>query len=201
MTWIVACKANWWQTNHHTGVTRENPTEYVGKVPTAIFGANSPTYVTLAHTISHWCSTILILTKAGVQHLREDIQSAILDHADFTLGADAALRFASGPAEIHRFIVADAIASRIVQHSIIDYYHSPLGLVALHERTLELLNQGPRVHVGAHYLTGETRAQVTEELIASNLGRLGIWIKAFESVQGQLGLARDTEEISEKYRK
>lgn len=135
----------------------------VGKVLTSIFGANNQTYVTLAHTISHWCSTVLILRKAGVPHLRADIDSAVPDHVDFTLGADAALRFASGPAGIHRFIVADAIAKRIVQHSVMQYYTAPQSLVALHQRTTELLAAGPRAHVGAQYLTGNLREQITEE--------------------------------------
>lgn len=119
-----------------TGTTRESASGYVGKVLSSIFNNNTQAYVTLAHTISHWCSTILVLEKAHVQHLRRGVVSAVPDHAELTLGADAVLRFSSGPAGIHRFIVADAIAKRIVQHSIMEYYAAPQSLVALHRRTL-----------------------------------------------------------------
>lgn len=64
LTLIIAYKANWWQTNHHTGTIRESASGYVAKVLNAVFGQNTQAYVTLAHTISHWCSTTLILKKA-----------------------------------------------------------------------------------------------------------------------------------------
>lgn len=52
LTLIIACKANWWQTNHHTGTARDTATGYVGKVLNAVFGQNNAGYVALAHTIS-----------------------------------------------------------------------------------------------------------------------------------------------------
>lgn len=180
LTLIIACKANWWQTNHHTGTTRDSASGYVGNVLNAVFGQNTQAYVTLAHTISHWCSTILILRKAAVPHLRNDIVSAIDEPANFTLGADAMLRFSSGPAGIHRFIVADAIARRIVQHTVMEYYTNPQSLIALHTRTAQLVELGPQVHIGAHYLTKIARPNIGEELVQANLGRLGSWLRVFQ---------------------
>lgn len=57
LTLIIACKANWWQTNHHTGTARDVATGYVGKVLSSVFGQNTASYVSLAHTISHYIET------------------------------------------------------------------------------------------------------------------------------------------------
>lgn len=108
--------------------------------------------------------------KYTVRQVRRDVVSAIQNHAIFTLGADAALRFTSGPAGIHRFIVADAIAKRIVQHSVIRYYVAPNGLVALDGRTNELLELGAQKHMWV----------ITEELVTTNLGRLGTLLRVFQ---------------------
>lgn len=36
------------------------------------------------------------------------------------------------------------------------------------------------MHVGAFYLTSQAREPVTEELVQSNLGRLGSWLRVFQ---------------------
>lgn len=70
VTLLVATKANWWLTNHHTG--QGEVAGYVRKVLEAQYGRNvQPSIVTAAHTIGHWISTIYVLRTAEIRDLAE----------------------------------------------------------------------------------------------------------------------------------
>lgn len=100
---------------------------------------------------------------------------------------------------IHRFLVADAVAKRIINHTVMEYYTDPQRLVALHVKTGELIALGPRAHVGAHYLTGNARENISEELVQANLGRLGTWIRAFQPNSTLVKSPALTEEAIQSY--
>ena len=63
---IAATKANWWSMCHHTG--QGTMVGYALKVAKCLH-----VRMQLMHLIGNWCSTIYILTRAGVEGLRETL--------------------------------------------------------------------------------------------------------------------------------
>ncbi len=62
---IVATKANFWLCNHHTG--QGSIQGYANKVSEVVFGVTADIEFThVAHAIGHWCSTTIILDRAGI---------------------------------------------------------------------------------------------------------------------------------------
>ncbi|XP_072160645.1 uncharacterized protein [Bemisia tabaci] len=69
LTVVVATKANWWLTNHHTG--QGAPSGYVLKVLSLKFpGADMAALTTAAHTLGHWASTLHCLNVARIPGVR-----------------------------------------------------------------------------------------------------------------------------------
>ena len=73
----------------------------------------------LMHLVGHWCSSIYILDRAGVEGLRSTVPAwggEPLHPVTFT--DDAKLRFASLPAGTHRLAVAYEGAKKLIANRI-----------------------------------------------------------------------------------
>ena len=100
--------------NHHTG--------QVVMVGYALKVANSHladlqhnVKMQLMHLVGHWCSTIYVLTRAGVEGLRSTLPAWGNEPAyPITFSDDARLRFASFPAGTHRLAVAYERAKKLI---------------------------------------------------------------------------------------
>lgn len=115
LTLIIATKATWWLTNHHTG--QGEPIGFTRKVLIAQYGAHlSAETVTMAHTIGHWASTVNILSIAEVQSLRRVSDAIPTPNVTVVLTTDSKMRFTSLPAGTHRLVVASQEASEVTRY-------------------------------------------------------------------------------------
>ena len=102
---ISATKANWWSMNHHTG--QGVMVGYALKVANVhLVDLQDNIKMQLMHLIGHWCSTIYVLTRAGVEGLRATVPAWGTEPGHpITFSDDARLKFASFPAGTHRLAV------------------------------------------------------------------------------------------------
>lgn len=175
----VAGKANFYQTNHHTGESMTKASGYMLKCLRAIVEKDSGDVVKMAHTISHWCSTVNMLKKAGVPNMRTDFVTSIPHALEFTLTNDAALRFDSYPAGTAKFAVSLGGITRLKGHELLKYFQNPEALIEVANEARRLRNLGALAHVGASYLTGGRREVYTDALTQTVMGRLGYFLRTF----------------------
>lgn len=176
LTLIIATKATWWLTNHHTG--QGEPIGFTKKVLTAQYGAHlSAEIVTMAHTIGHWTSTINILTIAEVQSLRRVSDAVPTPNVTVVLTSDSKMRFTSLPAGTHRLVVAYEAAKRLVKSPAIRMCPSAQDFASLPDTRNRLIAEPSRYHIGAQYLTGVARSDYSDMFYESYLGRLGTYVR------------------------
>lgn len=143
---IMATKANFWQTNHHTGQSAggEYLFNYIRKVAIAKLSPTAPqdrALSTCIHTIGHWCSTIKILTIAGIKGPRavsDDPRPVLIN---VKLSDDASLRFLGLPAGTHKTAIAFEAPRRLDRQGIKKYCprYSDMASIALFRQPI-LLN-------------------------------------------------------------
>lgn len=179
LTLQVAGKANFFQTNHHTGESMTKATGYTAKCMQILLGGASAEQVTMVHTISHWCSTIFVLRLAAVPNMRNDYLPLIDKPMEFTLTADAKLRFSSFPAGTAKYAVVDNGIVRLRNHDLSKYFIDWVALAHVREITRQLKMQGAAAHMGAPYLTGGLRYEYDESVVGTVLGRIGTFLRQF----------------------
>lgn len=177
LTLQVAGKANFYQTNHHTGESMTKATGYTKKAMLVVLQSANPDQVKMVHTISHWCSTICILRLAEIPNMRTDFQSVINNAKHFTLTPDARLRFASSPSGTARYAVVSAGIEKLKNHELAAYFGPWAGLVTVKQMAGTLLAQGAAAHIGASYLTNAPRYPFNDDAAAGVLGRVGTFIR------------------------
>jgi len=179
---MIATKINWWVMNHHTGTGSLQG--YSRKVAITLLNADTTTMAETAdfmHTVGHWCSTKMVLTKLKI------IPSSItkLMEPDDYLGQnlhvsmDILIRLKSLPAGTHKHGVAEGIMKRLLVHPMSKYSN-----VIAHARqiadSLELVRKEPySYHIGARYLTDEDRKVFNDSDAENFLGRLGTFASVF----------------------
>lgn len=175
LTVIIATKANYWLTNHHTG--QGSPSGYVLKVLTLKFpGADMASLTTAAHTLGHWASTLHCLNVAQIPGVRPVEPYEYATATGFELAPDALLRFTGLPAGTHRMGVAAEAASRIIKSALIAICPSPRDFIAIPGIIASIRANRAGRHVGAAYLTGLPRVRYNDTDADSYLGRLGTFI-------------------------
>lgn len=176
VTVLVATKANWWLTNHHTG--QGEVTGYVRKVLEAQYGRNvHQTIVTAAHTIEHWISTVYMLRAAGIEGLVTVSDPVITGGFNFQLAADSALRFGSFPAGTHRAVIAFEGAKRLARSPLVKHCPNAINLAEI-PPVIAMIREAPATfHIGASYLTGNPRANYQDTGMEAYLGRIGTFIR------------------------
>lgn len=179
LTLQIAGKANYYQTNHHTGESMTRASGYTRKCMLVILGNMNPDQVKMVHTISHWCSTIFVLNLAQVPNMREDYQTVIESPVSFSLSADARLRFDSFPSGTARYAVVDNGIVKLKNHELIAYFRDTASLVNVRTIARELKLQGAAAHIGAHYLTRNPRYIYDESVVSTVLGRVGTFLRQF----------------------
>lgn len=176
LTIIVATKANWWLTNHHTG--QGDVVGYTKKVLNAQFGMQlSGDIVTMAHTIGHWASTINIMNLTGLPHIRNVAPPVPTAAVAITLSEDAKMRFGSMPAGTHRLVVAYESAKRLSRSPVIKLCPNAHNFASIVPKRTEVLASLAKYHIGASYLTGEPRVTYSDSDNDAYLGRLGTYIR------------------------
>lgn len=115
LTGVLTTKANFWQTNHHTG--QGQISGYPKKFVLITFEPAQTQHATdMLHTVGHWASTLRILNLAEIQGIRH------VDNPDgdatLTLSDDAKLRFNSYPAGTHRAVLAYELAKKLKSSNI-----------------------------------------------------------------------------------
>lgn len=176
VTVLVATKANWWLTNHHTG--QGDVTGYVRKVLEAQYGKNMhQAVVTATHTIGHWVSTIYLLQAAGIEGLSTVSDPILPGGFDFQLASDSALRFGSFPAGTHRAVIAYEGAKRLARSPLVKHCPNAANLSEI-PPVIAMIRAAPAsYHIGASYLTGRPRANYQDTAMEAFLGRVGTFIR------------------------
>ena len=115
---IAATKANWWAMNHHTG--QAAMVGYALKVANVhLSDLQDNIRMQLMHLIGHWCSTIYILSIAGVEGLHITVPAWGNEPAHpIVFSNDARLRFSSLPGGTHRLAVAYEGAKKLIANRI-----------------------------------------------------------------------------------
>lgn len=176
LTLIIATKANWYIMNHHTGQSLTQASGYTYKVLNVIVQNTGPEYITMAHTIGHWASTLMVLTKCNVTGIRTI--TPVIDHpVEFELSADARMRFSSNAAGTHLPTVCALAAKKLVNHDLVRYWHGTAELEAAIRGGITVKNLGARGHIGAQYLTGHPQGEVPMDAANAVRGRLGSFIR------------------------
>lgn len=179
LTLQVAGKANFYQTNHHTGESMSKATGYTNKCMQVVLGGSSEDQVRMVHTISHWCSTIFVLKLAGVPRMRDDYLPIVERPMQFILTTDAKLRFSSFPAGTAKYAVVDQGIIKLRNHELARYFIDWQSLAHVREITRNLKLQGAAAHMGAPYLTDHDRYQYDESVVGTVLGRVGTFLRQF----------------------
>jgi len=178
---MVATKANWWATNHHTG--QGELQGYAKKIALAFFTkdeAELPATATIMRLLGHWVSTRYILTLAGIGDLlvTRAIASSPVSECliKVAISTDAKLRFHSLPSGTHKMGVCFEAGKRLVE--------SPLAIVCPGIEQFDVLPavrdkvmaRPAQYHTGAFYLTGRERAAYADTDYDGMIGRLGTFI-------------------------
>lgn len=177
LTIIVATRANWWLTNHHTG--QGECQGYTRKVLVSFFGQGfTKAHVDMAHTIGHWASTIHVLGLADITGLRAVGGPLHPNPIPISLSTDAKMRFTSMPAGTHRLVIAYEAAKRLVKSPIAAYCPEVEAFATIPATRSTVLARLSAHHIGASYLTGAPRADYADTSNEIFLGRLGTYIQA-----------------------
>lgn len=179
LTLQVAGKANFYQTNHHTGESMTKATGYTNKCMQVVLGGASEEQVKMVHTISHWCSTIFVLNLAEVPNMRNDYLPLIERPMEFVLTSDAKLRFSSFPAGTAKYAVIDQGIVKLRNHELAKFFVDWQALAQVRTITRALKLQGASAHMGAPYLTNAERYQYDEAVVGTVLGRIGTFLRQF----------------------
>lgn len=178
LSMIIATKANWFQTNHHTGGTIA--TGYTAKVMKVVYNL-TPNHenTTVVHTGGHWASTRFACHIAGIPGILDGAgcRPAIDTGANVILTDDAKLRFQSLPAGTHKLGIVHEGVKRITRSvagracpSIRDYNHVP-GAIA------NFRANPASYHIGAQYLTGQARINYSDSENDNLLGRVATFLR------------------------
>lgn len=210
---VLASKANFWNTNHHTGQSErgEYLFNYIRKVAMAKV---SPTVYTdepvctAIHTIGHWASTIRCLGIGGIAGLRAVTPDLRPSSFEVKLSDDAKLRYTGPPAGTHRLAVAYEAARRLVVQDISGFCPGLEEFMALPVVYKEIMRDRVSYHVGAHYLTGRPRENYDDTICESFLGRLGTFVTVImkagslaKSPHLDPGRVKSYDDYSESWRK
>jgi len=179
---MIATKINWWVMNHHTGTGSLQG--YSRKVAITLLNADTTTMAetaTFMHTVGHWCSTKMVLTKLKMipSTVTRPISPDDYLGQDLQVSMDIQIRLKSLPAGTHKHGVAEGIMKRLLIHPIAKYSN-----VIAHARqiadSLELVRREPYAyHIGARYLTGADRKVFNDADAENFLGRLGTFASIF----------------------
>ncbi|XP_063985986.1 uncharacterized protein LOC135167054 isoform X2 [Diachasmimorpha longicaudata] len=175
---IMATKANWWTMNHHIG--QGQMVGYAKKSDVFLTGVGENNRAHLMNMMGHWVSTIYVLTRAGVEGLRNTEPAWGGEPAfPITFSANASLRFTSCPAGTHRMAVGYAGAKKLLRNriAILCPQVDNLGTLADMKRTVD--DNRAMCHVGAVYLTGARHPDYNDTQAEAALGRVGTFIRAF----------------------
>lgn len=181
LTMMIATKANYYMTNHHTGESMVSASGYTKKVINMYVTAQNSDTVKMVHKIGHWCSTLLILRKAEVPGIRTDNSSLFQHRKEYTLAQDALLRFQAPPAGVHKMAVLEIAVRKLIAHDMCKYWIMLTELAAVLRAMAQLRAMGARCHIGAKYLTNGDRADTQEAVANAVHGRLGAFIRTFFS--------------------
>lgn len=174
-TVILATKASWWLTNHHTGQGRM--AGYPSKVAKILFEDTDPEIAAgVFHKIGHWASTREVLRAAGIEGLK---QSRVLFEAKhpLTLSDDAKLRFAGFPSGTHKIANAYAGARRLVGSMYLGVTPDAASIRDVVKPYERVRADRAFYHVGAQFLTGAPRRDAGEDVAEGTLGRIGTFLR------------------------
>jgi len=179
---MIATKINWWVMNHHTGTGSLQG--YSRKVAITLLNADTTTMAETAnfmHTVGHWCSTKMVLTKLKMIPTMVTRLTTPDDYLgqDLQVSMDIQIRLKSLPAGTHKHGVAEGIMKRLLIHPMAKYSN-----VIAHARqiadSLELVRREPYAyHIGARYLTDADRKVFNDADAENFLGRLGTFASVF----------------------
>lgn len=179
LTIQIAGKANWYMTNHHTGESMNQASGYMRKALHVIIPQASRDQVKMAHTISHWCSTIIILRRATIARVRPDTLEYIDHPAAYILSADATLRFAALPAGVHKIAICAIAAKKLINHELIRYWRGTNDLLNAINAMPTIRAEGAAYHVGARYLAAVPTIGNFETEANAVQGRLAAFMRTF----------------------
>jgi hypothetical protein len=176
-TLMIATKANWWATNHHTGGDGRNAQGYVAKVLALQYqNSVSAELVSAVHTIGHWISTLYVLDTAGVKGLLKT-DPATPDTGNFLMfAADSKLRFSALPAGTHRLGLSYEAARRLFMNRFAKVCPNVIDMATIPDSYVSIRANMPAYHIGASYLTGRPRADYSDSRWDFVMGRLGLFI-------------------------
>ncbi|CAM1308185.1 Uncharacterised protein g4774 [Pycnogonum litorale] len=174
---IIATKANFWLTNHHTG--QSAIMGYARKVLVALLKLDAKStvpksHVTMMHTIGHWSATKIILAGAKIPNLTVK-QCPFPNITEWVLSAESAIRVASPPAGTHKLALARSLTIRIIKSRCILFFPMPEDLVIIGSEYDKMLTFRALCHVGALFLTGKPRVTTYDNIGETDLGRLGTY--------------------------
>ncbi|CAM1330157.1 Uncharacterised protein at_DN2557 [Pycnogonum litorale] len=177
LSFMIATKANYWLTNHHTG--QAAIVGYARKVLVALLKLDPKATVpranvTMMHTIGHWTATKTILSGAKFPNLTTRL-CPFPARTEWTLSADALLRFESPPAGTHKLALAHALTKRIIKSRCLLFFPIPEDLVSIGAEFDKMLTYKAACHVGALFLTRKARVSTYDNVGETVLGRLGTY--------------------------
>lgn len=156
LSMIVACKINWWTTNHHT-ITGEGTLPIIlgkilKKLPTGLKAHKNS-----LHEGAHYASTLSVLTTLGKQ-VRPIIQ-VYPNASSFFAEEDMRLRPSAAPAGTHKFAYCHAAFSLMVNSGVLRKLTKDMALhISTAFTTYRKIMRSPeRYHLGALHLTGIPR--------------------------------------------
>ena len=138
--------------------------------------------IQLMHLIGHWCSTLYILSRAGVEGLRVTAPAwgnVPLHPIEFS--DDTRLRFSSFPAGTHRLAVAYEGAKKLIANRISKLCPDAGNLANLVSFKTIVESNRAQHHVGALYLCNRKATEYSDAQIEQYLGRIGTFIRVFFS--------------------
>jgi hypothetical protein len=179
VTLVAAAKANYWQTNHHTGQGKLSG--YPKKVLEVKFAseykaAGEDRVLSTVHKIGHWACTRHVLQVGGVEGLlqTDNVFPGINQAPSFS--AETKMRFSSLPAGQHQVAVTHAALVRLNRSTMLAGCPDFQNMRSLHTAYNTIIANPAVHHVGAAYLTGSTVPPRAQDQGCGTLGRLGTYI-------------------------
>ncbi|XP_066962379.1 uncharacterized protein [Macrobrachium rosenbergii] len=187
VTLALAGKINYYKMNHHTG--QGCAQGYTKSVMTKVFGQHKSVdervedednRKKIMHTISHWCSTLLVLGStmplryAQATPLR-DIHPVNKNWLYKIRPTEYIQITTSPPAGAGAVGIEKAIAGMLASNMMFYLFPDPQGLSQVMDR-FDTIVQNPFIyHVRSHYLTGFSKRALKPEV----LGMLVSWVREF----------------------
>lgn len=189
-TVIIATKANFWATNHHTG--QGGATGYIKKVlDLKMPNVAENERTEYAHTVGHWASTRYILSLALIGGIRTTQPAFEGPKCTLVLTTDAKQRFSSMPAGTHRLAVSIEAAKRLLRTNLARACPEVADFVALPAMRDAVVANPALYHVGGAFLCGVQQANGKQAFndtdVESMMGRLGTFVI---SMLGKSSLAK-----------